>query len=100
MTHEQMIEAMSAIPQAGDTLANGWTVIEAYTCEGSEAVLVMAVTNNAETSAHPYATWFAREQDGGWETYWGDYCLTIDDALVSFKSRSGIIDERTQTNNL
>lgn len=83
MTHEQWIETQGVLAP-GALLPNGWTVIDAVA--ELDTAVVLAVSSD---SAYPYATWFARLTDVGWDTYWGDYHADLASATASFQHRSG-----------
>ncbi len=42
-----------------------------------------------ETAFHPYAVWTVVARPEGWHAEQGDYCKTLDEALVAYKERGG-----------
>jgi hypothetical protein len=80
MTHEEYIEGSTL--RIGDILPNGWVVIDA---RGDQDHAVVLAGN--QDNAHPYATWFARLGDEGWDTFWGTYHLDVHDAMDAFAHR-------------
>jgi hypothetical protein len=43
-----------------------------------------------ETGLHPYAIWNVIARPDGWLAESGDYCSTLEEALVAYKERGGL----------
>lgn len=70
----------------GTVLPNGWTVVDIVRegVVGSRAVILATKAREY----HPYAVWYANEQDTGWDTYHGDYTDDLQQALDVFNERA------------
>ena len=69
-----------------------WLVRNGGPMERPFCGVVVAETN---TGMHPYVCWSMFSDDGEkWDSVWGNYCHTIDEAIETFNERiAGSIDD-------
>jgi hypothetical protein len=77
----------------GDKVGTTGRMVIAYTKRGERIVGDSYATWVAicvdDTEYHPYVVWTVIARPEGWCAEGGDYCFTLDDALVAYKARGG-----------
>jgi hypothetical protein len=77
----------------GDIVGDSGRMVIAYTKRHDRVVGDCYATWVAicvdETAFHPYAVWTVVARPNGWLAESGDYCSTLEKALVAYKERGG-----------